>query len=256
MDSKSNSAFTSTVHILNGDSLYAKFPPVLSGNKLVFRECLVDGPVKAPTLSSFYKQRALFLSEEYKACTKEEYYSVSVNGFESIQQIPENSAINLWFEEDLFCQVNLWFVFQLLRDKVDCSLSLVLPDSRSPYGFAAYTEDQLVGLYENRMPILELPILLQLWSDYSQGKLTALQKTASLLPSDYSFIQRAVTAHSHRIPAGDSLGLPLETLQAIKSDLQTDHFGTIFLEFQKRLPIYGYGDLQVARLLKLLSSTE
>lgn len=256
MDLKSNSKPSSTVHILNGNALLEQFPSTLAGAKLVFRECLVDGPVKADSLESFYEQRAHFLSAEYKACTKAEYFSVCVKEFEAIQQIPANSAINLWFEDDLFCQVNLWFTLQLLKDKSDCSLCIVRPDSHSPYGFAAYTEEELLTLYKNRRPIEKLPLLLALWPAYSQGNLVALQKSASTLPATYSFIKKAVTAHSLRITSEDKLGLPLETLQEIIEDVGTNRFGLIYQEFQKRLPIYGYGDLQVARLVKLLSPTK
>ena len=37
-----------------------------------------------------------------------------VSEFEKIQNIEEGVDINLWFEDDLFCQVNFWFVISLL----------------------------------------------------------------------------------------------------------------------------------------------
>ena len=33
----------------------------------------------------------------------------TVPEFLKMQNIPENSEINLWFEDDLFCQVTFWF---------------------------------------------------------------------------------------------------------------------------------------------------
>ena len=32
-------------HVLNGDALKEQFPPTITGDIIVIRECLVDGPV-------------------------------------------------------------------------------------------------------------------------------------------------------------------------------------------------------------------
>jgi len=42
---------------------------------------------------------------------------------------------------------------------------------------------------------------------------------------------------------------PVQSLKEIKEELKTDDFGIIFREFSKREAIYGFGDLQVKRLL-------
>ena len=49
------------IHILNGDSLLDKFPNELKGERIVARECLIEGDVSANNLSEFYKNRASFL---------------------------------------------------------------------------------------------------------------------------------------------------------------------------------------------------
>lgn len=41
---------------------------------------------------------------------------------------------------------------------------------------------------------------------------------------------------------------PRETIKAIKAGGETD-FGKVFIEFKKRAGVYGYGDLQIQRLL-------
>ena len=96
-------------HILNGDILKEQFPDI-SGELIVARECLVDGDVNGKNLAELYNSRAKFISKNYRGYSIRDYYEKTVPEFQKIQDIPENSDINLWFEDDLFCQVNLWFV--------------------------------------------------------------------------------------------------------------------------------------------------
>ena len=72
---------------------------------------------------------------------------------------------------------------------------------------------------------------------------------ASKLEGKYPFILKAIQAHIQRIPTTSSYGRPIDSLITIIQELQTDHFGTIFKEFLKREPIYGFGDLQIEKMI-------
>ena len=55
-----------TYHILNGDALLDFFPEsILSGEIIVARECLVDGPQDGETLETFWETRSNFIAGEY-----------------------------------------------------------------------------------------------------------------------------------------------------------------------------------------------
>ena len=41
----------------------------------------------------------------------------------------------------------------------------------------------------------------------------------------------------------------METLKKIINETGPDNFGIVFSEFNKRLPEYGYGDLQIKRMI-------
>jgi hypothetical protein len=56
------------------------------------------------------------------------------------------------------------------------------------------------------------------------------------------------------IPVGDFPGKPKATLLEIRDELQTGDFQLIFTEFQRRLPIYGFGDFQLKKLLRELKN--
>lgn len=52
-----------TVHVLNGDALLERFPDALPGERLVFRECLIEGPPESP--DGFFAAREGYLAERY-----------------------------------------------------------------------------------------------------------------------------------------------------------------------------------------------
>ena len=100
--------------ILNGDSLKQQLPKDILGEIIVARECLVDGSVEGNDLDELFRIRSKFLSQNYGG-TEQDYYLKTVSEFQKIEHITPNSDINLWFEEDLFCQVNFWFIIHLLN---------------------------------------------------------------------------------------------------------------------------------------------
>ena len=58
----------------------------------------------------------------------------------------------------------------------------------------------------------------------------------------------AIQAWEDSNPKGDYPGKPKAELKSIAEELETDEFKYIFREFNRRLPIYGYGDLITRRL--------
>ena len=238
-------------HILNGDALKQQFPNEINGKQIVARECLVDGDVKGESLEELFQNRAQFLSTAYGDGSIEEYYQKTVTEFEKIQAIPENAVINLWFEDDLFCQVNCWFVVHLIgQSDKNYTLYLVRPEQHNQYGFGGYAESELPGLYENRLLLSagEVDKIASLWKFYQEEDLENLTAVAQTLENKYPFILRAVEAHIDRIPANGNMGRPVQSLMEIMERLDTDNFGPVFAEFNKRESIYGFGDLQVKRL--------
>ena len=65
--------------------------------------------------------------------------------------IRDNSDINLWFGGDLFCQVNLWFVLNLLKENLsECKLFLIIPKKYYCKGFSLWNESDFLSAIENR----------------------------------------------------------------------------------------------------------
>ena len=121
-------------HILNGDALKEQFPQDVPGEQIVLRECFVDGPVDANTLEELYEIRSKFIVDNYEG-TVQEYSEKVIPEFNKITSLHENCDVNLWFEDDLFCQVNFWFTIHLLQLK-KCNTFLIRPVKHNQYGLA------------------------------------------------------------------------------------------------------------------------
>ncbi|MEM9337797.1 MAG: hypothetical protein AAGA66_03660 [Bacteroidota bacterium] len=167
-----------------------------------------------------------------------------------------HSEINLWFEDDLFCQVNFWFVAHLLdKGNKNNQVYLVRPQPHTPYSFGGLKESELMTTYHEKTAITELHELSDLWGAYQNGDTQKMHQIATKLADTYPFILQAVEAHIQRIPKDGALGRPMDSLRAIINELKTEEFGPVFKAFSEKESIYGFGDLQVKRLYDQLKNS-
>ena len=240
-------------HILNGDVLQSQFPTNISGEQIVFRECLVDGSVEGESLEGLLATRATFISQHYEGVTEEDYYSKTHSEFQKIINIPPKSEVNLWFEEDLFCQVNFWFTVHLLQQHIPtASIYLVKPNPPYQYGFGYMNREELLVLYKEKQLLTKKKELASLWRYYQKEDINQLLKIAQALSIEYPFLVPVVKAHLDRIPREGHIGRPSQALLQIMEDLGTNDFAPAFKVFSKQEAIYGFGDMQVMRLWKKL----
>ncbi len=239
-------------HILNGDSLKELLPDNIKGEFIVTRECLADGNVEGNNLSELIHSRAQFISENYEGFKIIDYYEKTVPEFQKIQNITVDSDINLWFENDLFCQVNLWFVLNLIhKNHKNQHVFLIQPKANFKYNFGGMNKEELLYEFLNKTKIdlFELKKFSKLWKLYQRNACDEMIKIAVELKEKFPFLINAINAHRDRFPKGQNLGRPTQTLIQIMDELNTDEFGPVFKEFTKREGIYGFGDLQVKRIL-------
>ena len=190
--------------------------------------------------------------QEMYGIPQEEYFKKTVPELTKITQI-RDGEVNLWFEEDLFCQVNFWFVCSLLNGK-DLSVNLVQPETDLRYGFAGLNGEGLISAFKQRVSINteQLTYFSLLWMAYQNGDINELKATAGLLQNQFPFLKDAISAQIDRTPDVNGYGHPERIILEIMNDKVHDNFGVVFQEFNKRAPIYGFGDLQVKRLFDLL----
>ncbi|MCS5488854.1 DUF1835 domain-containing protein [Algoriphagus limi] len=235
------------VHILNGDALFEHFPKGITGEKIIFRECLLDGPVNGKSEEEFWQLRKEFIQSDFGQNT--DYDSYSKAEILKIKEITSHTEVFLWFEEDLFCQVNLWKAIDLLSAVKDEAF-LVTPGSEHPYSFATLDTEGLIERFYSPIQLQreDFYLFAELWTHFQKAEVFEAIQLAEKFKLKFPFLLPAVEAWRDMVPLGDFPGKPVQTLKDIQKEFQTDDFGVIFREFQKRLPIYGMGDLQVKRL--------
>lgn len=241
-------------HILNGDALANQFPESIPGERIIFREALIVGPVNTDSREEFWTKREEFLSSSFPEVQGLDYKTQVRDEILKATSIGAGDQIYCWFEEDLFCQVNLWFILNYLKTH-PAEVFLVLPYPDSPYHFSTLSKKDLEKAYLTKSHSLNKPereVLGELWVHFQKENVFDALKVAEMFTERFPFIKPAVEAWRDMIPVGDFPGKPKATLIEISQKLQTKDFQSIFREFQKQLPEYGFGDLQVKRMCKEL----
>jgi hypothetical protein len=245
-------------HVLNGDALKDHFPESLQGELIVFRECLVDGPVSGSLLSEFYQNRSNYLIDQYPNIELD-YFKDIVTEFEKITQLNSNTAINLWFEDDLFCQVNFWFLCHLIIDhsKIDKAF-FISPKNNLTYGFSGLSQKELEVAFENRVLLSksELRLFASLWVHYQKEDHGRLIEIAQPLYTNFPFLKETIKANKERFPENGNIGRPEKSLLRIIREIGSEEFGPVFQKFHNQESIYGFGDLQVKKIFDKLTSSK
>lgn len=236
------------VHVLPGDALAEDFKnSTIEGEIIVCRECLVDGDVKAESLEDFWQTRATFITNSYGGNEKE-YFSGVVAEFEKLKTAAlARAEINLWFEYELFCQVNLWFCLYFLRE-TGTRIFRVAPVVRQKEdiwkGFGRLEAGDLEKCLAKRIEFSENDLLLgaDLWQAYQNADYEKLEKLSENESQCFPFLREVCRAEIEKATR------PRRALQEIIASGKED-FAEIFPAFSAQMGVYGFGDTQVQRIL-------
>lgn len=231
------------IHVLNGDVLYDQILMLNADARLIpFRECLVEGPVEPVQGETFWNLRFHYLNQRYQTPEQEYLDRVKV----PMNQIGEvEGHYLLWFEHDLFCQVNLWWILKKLSScSAAASVALVypLPETRwNGFGTvnAATYSACVAGKQHFDRDGFRLGI--ELWDAYSHGKWAQLKKLSSMPSPYFPRLAEVVQAQLDRLT-------PMPRPEAILRNLWQEglrNFEPACREFQRRAGVYGFGDAQL-----------
>jgi hypothetical protein len=236
------------IHILNGDALGDQFPKNLPGKTLVFRECLIEGPKKVVGFKAFFDSRATYLSDTYDPKIKESYsLELSVPLMRLVTGVMPSEVV-LWFEEDLFCQTNFWFVcYFLLNSGFGGKVSWAKPSGTARYNFGLLSKESLTTVFENRL-LIDVAKIAPLWQAYSIDDSDELIRLVRELPDLSEYIIPAASAYHDMNTSTVEQSRPYLSLLEIIKTLKTTHFGKVFMAFCQKEAVYGLGDLQVKRI--------
>ena len=240
-------------HILNGDSLAEKLRQTeINRNFIVCRECLIEGELAADNLQDFYAIRAQFICQTYNI-NPNDYAEKCVREFDKIGSLPDDAEVCLWFEDDLFCQANMWFCISLLPYKPSIRVYRIFPIIRAGedhwQGFARSNNDDLIEAYHNRVEMTaeDLQVSNHLWAAYKSKDFARLKATSKYQSPAFKYLAEVVQAHLDRFPINQMPGRPEQAIREILGGTSGD-FNEVFRQFTKREGIYGFGDLQFKRI--------
>jgi hypothetical protein len=238
-----------TYHILNGDCLAEQLSQTtINQDFIICRECLIDGNVKADNLDNFWKIRAKFIVDSYDA-KPEDYFERTVKEFEKLSDLPEDSEVCLWFENDLFCQVNMWFVLSLLAKKPNLNVFRIFPITEvgeNWKGFGNADTESLEKAYSLKVQFeqKDLDLGVNLWEAYQKNDWQRLKELSKTKSNCFEYLEEVCQAQIDRFPINNSLGRPEKLIKEILKSMPIA-FQELFQEFSEKEGIYGFGDLQV-----------
>jgi hypothetical protein len=237
-------------HILNGDALAETFAQSgIHGQVIICREALVDGPVSFINDETFWRGRANFIQERFDA-DHSEYEQNVRHEFDRISTLTSDDDIFLWFEHDLFCQTNMWFIVSLLKRNGLTHAYRISPLSKLNtkwQGFGNHSPEDLKICLANRVEFSpgDLALGEELWKAYSQNDSARLTMLSGTLSPCFPRLDEVCKAEIDRKKSGR----PRKVLQEILGKGYSD-FHEIFSQFSQREGIYGFGDSQVKLMLR------
>ncbi|WP_183562115.1 DUF1835 domain-containing protein [Mucilaginibacter sp. SP1R1] len=254
------------LHILNGDAALHGFNQTgLDGDVMVWREVLSEGPLQENISSgSFWNARAKWITKTFDEDPEAYQHKV----IDELGKLNEHyTEINLWFEFDLHCQVNLLGVLKMLTQKTDMSAPAIylicLADCiefENAKGLGELNGEQFEELYDGRERLneWEFELASEAWQLYVDGDAAELEQwiNENSFWGGVPLIKPALQAHLKRLQINaDGLNYIEQTLLGIyNSGIKSRP--AIHAAFWQAEPIFGMGDKELDIYLNSLGKKQ
>lgn len=241
------------LHIVNGDSTLRLLAQAgLDGEYAIWRDALMEGPAPNGLRSrADWEERAARNATDWGI--SRDAYLAGVDEFHARLEKGDPDEVVLWFEEDLFCQLPLCYLFSLPR-REGPAWSVICHEDR----LGEQSPDKLRLFFEARRR--PTPAFVDLarraWDAYGAADPSGI---AALLQEDFAawpLLKRGLLAHLARFPsARNGLSAPEEAvLQALRP--RPLAFPALYAKVASTdlFRTYGAGDMQVASMLVAMAS--
>ena len=254
-----------TLHIANGDSTRHQLEKSgLQGDIVVCREVLCEGNIVEDVGSDlFWQSRYTFFKNEC-GVDKLEYFDKTIKEFVQLQDVSEYGEVVLWFEYDLFCQVNLMAIctYLLKHYKSAVWYYLVCVGKEHPKNdwktLSDYRPEEFVQLYENKTKLSrnDLQFAKATWEVYVRNNKEEIKTFNYNQGKKIKYFEVAMQQHLKRFKNEKGFNeIDYKILEIIKSHALTEReIVKKLLIWQRQETVYGLGDLQYFNKLKKLSN--
>jgi len=252
-----------TLHIVNGDSTaHILSKSSINGDVVVWREMLCEGPVFNDVgTDQFWKIRYEFYENEF-GIKKLDYFDKSIKEIVKLEDLEGYKEVVLWFEYDLFCQVNLMALcFYLINSyRKDIRYFLICTgkdeNKKELQSLADYSPESFDKLYRNKIKLNknDLHFASACWRVFVKNDLKELQNYSFDINAKFQYLDAAMLQHLKRFPDNNGCNqIENRILEIIhSSEVDEDKIIKKLLIWQKKETIYGFSDLQYTLYLKKL----
>lgn len=242
------------LHILNGGAMEETLrQSSVKGELFCFRDALISGPVtNSQDKESWRMTRAQHLSETYEV-EFDECERGLIEQEKTLQSYSKHDEVVMWFEHDVFCQLNLLYLLDWFAnvDLKNTELSLVnigsFPGHENFRGLGELNSDELASLFPQRQRLLDEHLSLgsKAWQTFQSVDPTSIEELLKSDTSGLPFLATALTSHLRRFPAvANGLG-EIEHAALELVDLGSHNFDQLFPKFVRTKQVYGLGDSQL-----------
>ena len=249
------------LHITNGDCTTQLLQKTkIEGEIVTWREMLCEGKTTSDVGSeSFWKSRFDFFSKNYNI-TKKTFIDYTLKEFRNLCQQKSQQEIVLWFEYDLFCQINMIAVISWLKKhKPKAAISLVCPVHETNPNILLSISDldssQLQSAYTFRteLTIDDIEYADYIWQLYCAESPLQLQNLISNPSSAFKFVPEAIKTHLKRFPTIENGLNDLEnTILNTVADKEFKSKKELISKLLKNQGFYGFGDIQFEHKIERL----
>ena len=241
------------LHVLNGDATLVPFRDSgLSGDIVINRSMMSEGKtIYTADMDEFFHARADH-AEHFYGIDRQTYLSQVVQEFTRLENVTGYDEVVLWFEFDLFCQINLLFtLFYLQQHPLPAKISLIAPDSH-PHtpnfkGLGMLSADHFPELFSERLTVAasDLQTANQIWAAYCSATPLKLETFAGQPAGQLFHMGKALKAHLQRLPAIENGLNRIENFFLNLLAMADYRWYDLYSQFWNQLTIYGFGDFQL-----------
>ncbi len=210
----------------------------------------------------FWKTRFRFLNTTYNI-SKQQFKAYTINEYQQLFGLRESRQIILWFDSDLFCQINLlgllsWLkkyhkasdVFLICGDKVNHNKKL--------FSFTELSKAQITKHYNNKTLLSEEDIAYAayVWQLYcSKNPLRIETVIKQRQNTTFIYLENALKLHLQRFPSVENGLNNLE--QFVLKTVKNGTFSSkkeLVLKLLKEQEVFGFGDIQYLNCIQQLTA--
>ncbi|GGH03466.1 hypothetical protein GCM10011416_22990 [Polaribacter pacificus] len=247
------------LHITNGDCTTDQLQKIsIPGTLITWREMLCEGKTEVGVGDeNFWKNRFEFLKTNFKV-SKQQFIDKTLKEYRRLCNQQKQDEIVLWFDSDLFCQINMIAVISWLkRYRKGRKISLVsctseeIPANR--FGFSALTNDQVLEHYKSRTVLTEDDIAYAdyVWQLYCADNPLKIEMAKTYQTNTtFKHLNTSLITHLKRFPSIENgLNAVENTILTAVSKQKFSSKDQLVKKLLSEQEVYGFGDLQYHKYL-------